>query len=119
MSTTSAQTELRRRIAESSAASNAGQRRVGNQAALDELPHHRPHPPVDDQFRHDQQRHRQQKAGVLLDVVEERQRDARPRRVLPAIDSTSSGAQASSVSTTMRRRSNCSASPARRVRRQI
>ncbi len=55
------------------------QLRVGDQAALQELLHHRPHAPVHDQLGHDQQRHRQQKADVKLDVVEKRQRDATPR----------------------------------------
>ena len=59
-------------------------RRVRDQAALEELLHHRPHPLVNDQFRHDQQRQRQQQAHVQLHVVEERQLDARrPRRALP------------------------------------
>ena len=118
MRSTSAQTELRRRIAEATAASNVRQRRVGDQAALQELRDDRAHAPVHDQFRDDQQRQRQQKAHVQLDVVEERQRDAPPHACPSATDNTSSGTQASTVSTTMRRCSNCSASPARGVRRQ-
>ena len=43
----------------------------------------RPHAPVYDQFRHDQQRHRQQKPDVHLDIVEERHRRCQPTRALP------------------------------------
>ena len=50
----------------------------GNQAALDELAHHRPHAIVDDELRQDQQRQREQQPDLGLDVVEERQRDAGP-----------------------------------------
>ena len=58
-------------------------RGVRDQAALEELQHHRPHALVDNQLGQDQQRQRHQKADVQLDVVEERQRDAGPTRVPP------------------------------------
>ena len=51
-------------------------RRVRDQAARQELPHHGAHPLVDDQFRQDQQRQREQQAHMDVDVVEERQRYA-------------------------------------------
>ncbi len=47
-----------------------------DEAAFHELGHQWPHAPVEHQFCHNQQRHRYQNAGVRLDIVEERQRDA-------------------------------------------
>jgi len=60
-------------------------RRVRDQAALHKLLHYRAHSLVDDQFRQDQERQRDQQAHVQLHVVEERQLDA-PAPVMPFRD---------------------------------
>ena len=44
---------------------------LGDQLAIEELPHHQAHPTVHNELREDQQRHRHQKADVNLDVGEE------------------------------------------------
>ena len=94
------------------AASNFARSGFRDEAALEELQHHRPHPLVDDQLRQDQQRHRHQKSDVQLDIVEMNGSATRVPHACPStIDRTSNGTHARNVKTTTRRRSNCSASP--------
>ena len=78
------QIELRRRIAEAMAASNCARAASGIRPRSRNCRTTGRMRLVHDQFRHDQQRQREQQAHVQLHVVEERQRDAgRPTRVPP------------------------------------
>ena len=82
ISSTSASTELRSRNADAMARIEPRQGALGDQIAVQELLHHRPHAPVHHQLGNDQQRQRHQEADMYFHVQQERHGRA-PAQQLP------------------------------------
>jgi hypothetical protein len=69
-------------------------KRLGNQVALQELPHYETHALMHDQLGNDQRRQRNEKPAMHFDVQQEGYGDAGPPNASPsASENTSNGSQ--------------------------